>query len=481
MSYFGQHYHLYVPPSHLEDIKEKITIMNPMTIQETERRTEILTYQIVIFGATGDLCRRKLIPALFKLHKKELLPSNLVIVGTSRREHSKESWIETLGDYPEEFLHRLDWVSTDLENPDTLQHLPDADDTTYFLSVPPERYESAIVNLKQGGLLDDPETSRVVVEKPFGHDYESAGHLQSVVERHLREKQIYRIDHYLGKDTVNNILATRFSNTLLEPLWNRQYIEEIQIFASETIGCEGRAQYYDHAGAVRDMLQNHVLQVLALIAMEAPCKMNARELRREKTKVLAATRLGTNIILGQYDGYKSEQGVDPLSNTPTYFAGSLFVDNWRWQGVPFNVLTGKKLPYQCVEVVIKMKEPPQQLFEGHKYNDRIVMRLQPNPHFDIRIDIKSPGLNDNVETATLTHAYPQERAIDGYEKLLYDAINGDQSHFVHSEEVMESWRIVDDLLCTGEGCPIRTTPYLYRGGWGPEYKSQWITSWDYPS
>ena len=481
MYYSGQPYHLYVPPSHLEDIKEKIIIMNLMTTKETERLTEILTHQIVIFGATGDLCRRKLIPALFKLHEKKLLPSNLVIVGTSRREHSKESWIETLGDYPQEFLHRLDWVSTDLENPETLQHLPDADDTTYFLSVPPERYESAIVNLKQGGLLDDPETSRVVVEKPFGHDYQSAGHLQSVVERHLREKQIYRIDHYLGKDTVNNILATRFSNTLLEPLWNRQYIEEIQIFASETIGCEGRAQYYDHAGAVRDMLQNHVLQVLALIAMEAPCKMNARELRREKTKVLAATRLGTNIILGQYDGYRNEEGVDPQSSTPTYFAGSLFVDNWRWQGVPFNVLTGKKLPYQCVEVVIKMKAPPQQLFEGHEYNDRIVMRLQPNPHFDIRIDIKSPGLNDNVETATLTHGYPQERAIDGYEKLLYDAINSDQSHFVHAEEVMESWRIVDDLLCTGDKCPIRTTPYLYRGGWGPEYKSQWITNWDYPS
>ena len=192
-----------------------------------------------------------------------------MIVGTSRREHSKESWIETLGEYPQDFLHRLDWVSTDLENPDSLHHIPDADDTTFFLSVPPERYEWAIINLKQGGFLDDPETSRVVIEKPFGHDLKaSANHLQSVVGRHLREKQVYRIDHYLGKDTVNNILATRFGNILLEPLWNREYIEEVQIFATETIGCEGRSQYYETAGVVRDMLQNHMLQVLALIAME---------------------------------------------------------------------------------------------------------------------------------------------------------------------------------------------------------------------
>ena len=471
-------YPLYFPQYISGYEKVKITTTRQTSMMETEP----LTRRIVIFGATGDLCKRKLIPALYELWKKDLLPKELLIVGASRREHTKESWLKHLGDYPEEFCNWLDFVSCDLDNQESLMHLhDDSADTTYFLSVPPERYENAIINLKEAGFLDDPDHSRVVIEKPFGYDLESANHLQSVVERHLREKQVYRIDHYLGKDTVNNIIATRFSNTLLEPLWNRQYIEEIQIFASETIGCEGRAQYYDHAGAVRDMLQNHVLQVLALIAMEAPCKMNARELRREKTKVLAACRMGTNIILGQYDGYRNEEGVDPQSSTPTYFAGSLFVDNWRWQGVPFNVLTGKKLPYQCVEVVIKMKAPPQQLFDGHEYNDRIVMRLQPNPHLDIRMDIKSPGLNDNVETATLTHAYPQERAIDGYEKLLYDAINGDQSHFVHSEEVMESWRIVDDLLCTGEECSVRTTPYLYQGGlWGPVYKSQFITNWDYP-
>ena len=477
MSFFGEQYPLYYPRSisGFERVKMYTTnLTNTMA-------TAPLTKGIVIFGATGDLCKKKLIPALYKLWQKGLLPDNFLITGCSRRDPGAMVWKESLGDYPDEFLHHLDYISADLDNADTLTHLPDyLHDNTYFLSVPPERYANAIINLKETGRLDDPEASRVVIEKPFGYDYKSADRLQSVVERHLREKQVYRIDHYLGKDTVNNILATRFSNILLEPLWNRQYIDEIQIFASETIGCEGRSQYYETAGAVRDMLQNHILQVLALIAMEPPSKMNAREIRREKTKVLAATRMSENIILGQYDGYRSEEGVDPHSGTPTYFAGSLFVDNWRWEGVPFNVMTGKKLPYQCVEVVIKLKAPPLKLYEG-EVKDRIVMRLQPNPHLDIRMDIKSPGLNDDLEVATLTHDYPQDRAIDGYEKLLFDVINRDQSHFVHADEVMESWRIVDDLLCTGDSCPIRTVPYIYTGGWGPQYKVDRITDWDYPA
>ena len=365
-----------------------MTIMTQTTTTETEPP---ISAGIVIFGATGDLCKKKLIPALYKLWLKDLLPDNFLITGCSRRDPGVQVWKESLGYYPDEFLHHLDYISADLDNVDTLRHLPDyLHDNTYFLSVPPERYANAIINLKEADKLNDPERSRVVIEKPFGYDYKSADNLQSVVERYLREKQVYRIDHYLGKDTVNNILATRFSNIFLEPLWNRQYIEEVQIFATETIGCEGRAQYYETAGAVRDMLQNHILQVLALIAMEAPCRMNARELRREKTKVLAATRLGTNLILGQYDGYRNEEGVDPRSSTPTYFAGTLFVNNWRWEGVPFNVMTGKNMPYGCVEVVIKLKAPPLKLYEG-EVNDRIVMRLQPNPHLDIRMDIKSPG------------------------------------------------------------------------------------------
>ena len=474
----GYPYPLYVPPYISGYEKVKITTMNQMTMMETEP----LTRRIVIFGATGDLCKKKLIPALYKLWQKKLLPENILIVGASRRELSKEVWLEKLGDYPQEFTTWLDFISCDLDCKESLMKLhDDSADTTYFLSVPPERYENAIINLKEAGFLDDPDCSRVVIEKPFGYDYKSANHLQSVVERHLREKQVYRIDHYLGKDTVNNILATRFSNILLEPLWNRQYIDEVQIYATETIGCEGRSQYYDTAGAVRDMLQNHVLQVLSLVAMDAPCKMNAREIRREKTKVLAATRMSSNAILGQYESYRSEEGVDPDSRTPTYFAGSLFVDNWRWEGVPFNVMTGKKMPYGCVEVVVKLKAPPLKLYEG-EVNDRIVMRLQPNPHLDIRMDIKSPGLNDDLELATLTHAYPQERAIDGYEKLLHDALRGKQSSFVHADEVMESWRIVDDLLCTGDKCPIRTAPYVYKpGSWGPIHKVGDITDWDYPA
>ena len=477
MSYFGEHYRLYVPPSISGYEKVKITTTNQTTMTETAP----LTRGIVIFGATGDLCKKKLIPALYKLWQKELLPDNFLIVGSARRAPTAEMWKESLGEYPDDFFHHLDYQCADLSMPESLRHLPDyIDDMTYFLSVPPERYENAIINLKEAGCLDDPERSRVVIEKPFGHDYKSAHNLQSVVERHLREKQVYRIDHYLGKDTVNNIITTRFGNILLEPLWNRNYIEEVQIYATETIGCEGRSQYYETAGAVRDMLQNHILQVLSLIAMEAPCKMNARELRREKTKLLSATRMSENTILGQYHGYRDEEGVDPNSGTPTYFAGTLYVDNWRWEGVPFNVMTGKKMPYGCVEVVVKLKKPALQLYEG-EHGDRIVIRLQPNPHLDIRMDMKTPGLSDDLEMATLSYEYPQERAIDGYEKLLYDAIYGDQSHFVHAEEVMESWRIVDDLLCTGDSCPIRTVPYIYTGGWGPQHKTERITDWDYPA
>jgi len=474
----GWQYRLYYPRyiSGYERVKMSITKATTMT------ETAPLTSGIVIFGATGDLCKKKLIPALYKLWQKELLPDNFLIMGCARRSPTAEMWKESLGEYPDDFLHHLDYQCADLSMVETLRHLPDyIDDMTYFLSVPPERYADAIANLSEAGCLNDPERSRVVIEKPFGHDYKSADHLSSVVARHLREKQVYRIDHYLGKDTVNNILATRFSNILLEPLWNRQYIEEIQIFATETIGCEGRSQYYETAGAVRDMLQNHILQVLALIAMEPPSRMSAKEVRREKTKVLAATRISPSIILGQYDTYRSEEGVDPNSGTPTYFAGTLFVDNWRWEGVPFNIMTGKNMPYGCVEVVIKLKSPPLKLYEG-EVNDRIVMRLQPNPHLDICMDIKSPGLRDDLEFATLTHAYPEDRAIDGYEKLLYDAINKDQSHFVHADEVMESWRIVDDLLCEGDQCQIRTVPYVYKpGSWGPMHKTTQITHWDYPA
>ena len=448
--------------------------------QTNTMETELLTRGIIIFGATGDLCKRKLIPALHKLWEKYLLPKGFLITGAARRDVGVDAWKKSLGEYPEEFLNQLDYVSCDLSCQESLNTLPKTDDITYFLSVPPERYEWAIINLKQGGLLDDPEKSRVVIEKPFGYDYQSANHLQSVVERHLREKQVYRIDHYLGKDTVNNILATRFGNILLEPLWNREYIEEIQIFATETIGCEGRSQYYDGAGVVRDMLQNHMLQILALVAMEAPCRMDAKEIRREKVKVLSATHLGEDMILGQYETYRDEEGVDPDSNTPTYVAGTLFIDNWRWKGVPFRFMTGKKMPYQCVEVIVKLKAPPLGLFEGETPG-RIVMRLQPHAHLDIQIDVKSPGLGESVELATLTHRYPDWLGVDGYEKLLYDAIEGDQSHFVHSEEVIESWRIVDDLLCTGDSCPIRTTPYIHEvGSWGPRNETDSITNWDYP-
>ena len=477
MSFFGEQCPFYYPRYISGYEKVRITTTSQMITKEMEQPTRTL----VIFGATGDLCRRKLIPALYTLWKDGTLPENLKVIGAARRENTRDSWLKSLGRYyPGEFSVNLDYHQCDLSDFDSLRSIPQTDDMTYFLSVPPEKYGDAVSNLKKAGLVNDPDKTRIIIEKPFGTDLQSANSLQSVVSRYLREKQVYRIDHYLGKDTVNNILATRFSNILFEPLWNRNFISEVQIFATETIGCEGRAQYYEHAGAVRDMLQNHMLQVLSLIAMEPPCRLDAKEIRREKTKVLAAARLGQKTLFGQYIGYRDEEGVSSNSPIPTFVSGDIYIDNWRWKGVPFYFMTGKKMPYQGVEVVIKLKAPPLALYEG-EVNDRIVIRIQPDPHLDVQIDIKSPGLGEHVELATLTHKYP-EGALDGYVTLFYDALNCDQSHFVHGDEVLESWRIVDDLLCTGDSCRIRTTPYLYHeGNWGPSHKAEFITHWDYPS
>ena len=389
-------YPLYYPQSISGYEKVKIITTTQTNTMETEPP---ISRRIVIFGATGDLCKKKLIPALFELWKKKLLPENILIVGASRRDLPKETWLEKLGDYPQEFTTWLDFVACDLDCQESLSKLhDDSADTTYFLSVPPERYENAIINLKEAGFLDDPDHSRVVIEKPFGYDLESARSLQSVVERHLREKQVFRIDHYLGKDTVNNILATRFGNILLEPLWNREYISEVQIFATETIGCEGRSQYYEGAGVVRDMLQNHMLQVLSLIAMDAPCRMNTRRFVERRLRFFLQPDLVRNLSRDNMKDIHLRRVSSPNSGTQTFVTGDIYIDNWRWQGVPFYFMTGKKMPYQCVEVIIKLKAPPVGLFEGETPG-RIVMRLQPHAH-DIQIDVKSPGMSEEVELAT---------------------------------------------------------------------------------
>lgn len=476
---------------------------------------------LVIFGASGDLTRRKLIPALYTLDQEKRLPAALRIVGVGRREtdfvQDMRTAVEQFGRLQplitnawDSFAERLSYVRGELDDPALyarlgmhLTHLDQMHGTQqnrlFYLATPPELFATLLLHLSESKLLSHQikPFGRVVVEKPFGHDLESAEALNALCARILREDQMFRIDHYLGKETVQNILAFRFANSLFEPLWNQKYIDHVQITVAESLGVEGRGSYYESSGALRDMIQNHLFQLLALVAMEPPVSFTAEAVRNEKVKVLQALRelpLDAShkwLVRGQYapgvvqgqtvPGYRQEREVHPDSSTETYVALRLWVDNWRFGGVPFYIRSGKRLPRRVSEVAITFRSIPHALFpvvSGTPHGDLnvLVLRIQPDEGITLQVLSKTPGAHLQVQPITLAFRFGhplQGPPPDAYERLLLDALMGDGTLFIRRDEVLASWRFCDRLLKAWKEHPLSHPVSLYEAGtWGPAEAQQ---------
>jgi glucose-6-phosphate 1-dehydrogenase len=486
-------------------------LTNPLRVGLRQERV-IPPQCIVIFGASGDLTHRKLVPALFELHRQRRLPSEFSVLGCARRPWSDEEFRQRMGQALEKEIadHRSAWDQfsqglfyepIDLQQSehlvrlagrlDSLDHLrATRGNRTFYLSVSPEFYGSGCRALAAAGLLADAERSRVVIEKPFGRDYGSAQNLNKVVQACAKESQVFRIDHYLGKETVQNILVLRFANTIFEPIWNRNYISNVQITAAETVGVEERAGYYETSGALRDMVQNHLTQILALTAMEPPGRFDPEAIRNEKAKVLQAAHLAHEdeawkcCVRGQYSaggtaanplpGYRQEPGVNPNSTTETYVAMKLFINNWRWQGVPFYVRTGKRLPKRLSEVVLTFREAPVHLFDaagGSPTANQLILRIQPDEGAGFVFEVKAPGSGMRSRPVDMHFSYDEsfgEPSDEGYVRLLADAMLGDPTLFTRSDEVEAAWRLYTPLLELIEDAPWQLPIHPYEAGtWGP--------------
>lgn len=488
---------------------------------------------LVIFGASGDLTYRKLIPAVFDLYKQNSLPNNFAVLGVARSSFSDETFREKMKEGIKKFamakgasdedidlfcqkLHYLSIKTDDaaeysklkdrLEELDRAEHVDG--NYIFYLSTPPSLYPLVPKFLAEQGLNHkEGRFRRIIIEKPFGTDLKSAIALNASLMEDYDEEQIYRIDHYLGKETVQNVLVTRFANGIYEPLWNRNYIEHVEITASESIGVENRGGYYDHSGALRDMVQNHLLQLVALVAMEPPMAIDSVAIRNEKLKVFQALRpmsdddLFKNVIRGQYTaanikgkyakGYREEKDVDPNSRTETYLAMKLFIDNWRWGGVPFYVRTGKRLPTRVSEIVIHFKPTPQNLFVDNKefVNDgnQLVIRIQPDEGILLKTGMKVPGSGYQVKNVNMDFHYSDLQGTyvpEAYERLLLDCMVGDSTLYIRGDALEATWKFVQPLIDFWEK---NTEAPLYgypAGSWGPDCADDLIEgkylTWRYP-
>ena len=474
---------------------------------------------IVILGASGDLARRKLVPALFELHRQGQLAPETAVVGFSRSVDGDEAWRADLkaalasfgGGGPDEeewrgFAARLAHVRGDLREAPSFAELKarleavEAErglpgNRLFYLAIPPSGIGDAAAHLAEAGLVHPVEPAgpwaRLVVEKPFGHDLASARALNEQLRARFRESQLFRIDHYLGKETTQNILVFRLGNGIFEPLWNRRYVDHVQITVAETLGVEGRGKFYEESGVFRDIVENHMLQLLCLVAMEPPVAFEANVVRDEKVKVLRSIRPQTpeeilrDTVRGQYaagaidgrpvPGYRQEPNVSPSSGRETYAAWKLQIENWRWAGVPFYLRAGKRLPKRVTEIAITFKTPPIALFRkagvlGQEPN-ALILRIQPDEGIALRIGAKEPGPSMRVETVKMDFRYSEffgEKTPDAYERLLLDALNGDPTLFARRDEVEAAWELVTAVLDAWRENPPRDLPNYEAGTWGPE-------------
>jgi glucose-6-phosphate 1-dehydrogenase len=491
---------------------------------------------MVIFGATGDLTKRKLFPALYQLAAEHLLHPNFAVLAvgreTSETDESYRARICTALKDSEE-IRRFDESIWEALAARTFYVGGDAADATayvaiesrlneiekerqqrdrnrfFYLAVPPSVFQTIVTHLSSSGLVpkqQDPEMRpwrRVVVEKPFGHSLETARALNALVLSLFAEHQVYRIDHFLGKETVQNVLVLRFANSIFEPLWNRQWISHVQITAAEEVGVESRGKYYEEAGVVRDMFQNHLLQLLALTAMEPPPSMTADAVRDEKVKVLRSARWFTpesipkSAVRAQYSagkrrgepvqGYRDEPDVADDSMTPTYAAVRFYIDNWRWQGVPFYLRSGKRMAKRHSEIAVEFHSPPHLMFGGEKHGDlkanTLVMRVQPNEGVSLNFEVKVPGaavaMTQHVEVAPvdMEFSYAEafgETAAPAYETLLLDVMIGEMTLFTRSDEVEAAWKLIDPLIKFWEEHPPKRMPEYPAGSWGPREADELI-------